>query len=824
MRFRDIKKHVTGASVMGLAATLCLLTLLWSVDAAEREKYQLQNHKQMRDIVGAVRANLEASINRRIHLLQGLSAFVIANPHFDENEFQAFVRELGSGLDGVRSLQLAPKAVVTHIHPLQGNEAAKGHDLLNDPQRHDAVQKAIDAKKLILAGPVELRQGGKALIGRLPIFLNDAKDGTSFWGLAIMVIDFTPLLQESRLFDPSPYMEIALRGKDGLGARGALFFGPESAFQDDAVTQEITLPNGSWQVAARPRHGWPTDWPGRALFLALGGVLSLLVGVAIHHLIRKPQRLQQALDEGELQLRALSTAIRSVATAVVITNRDGVIEWVNPAFSEETGYTPEEIIGRTHAVLKSGLQPAAFYRELWETILAGRTWRGEFTNRHKKGHLYVEESVITPVMDKDNQIERFIAIKQDVTRRRQAETALKASHLRFRSLIQSASDAIIIANQEGRIETWNRGAREMFGYEEEEVHDHPLEFIIPPEYRERHRARLAGFDMRDTTDMRLTRITRELSGLRKSGETFPVELSLSHWKLGESHYHLAIIRDLTARKQTERQLKEYAEKLETMVEERTRQLLHTERLATLGTFAAGIGHEIKNPNSFITGNIAFLRQFWSQAAPLLEQAAATDPKGRVARFLTEVQPALEGIEKGSQRITTIIDSLKSYASGNRETGKRAVALREPLREARTLLQHRLKHGVRLEESLPEDLTLTCNAQEISQVFINLFTNAMDAMEEHGVTDRFIEVEGRWEGDGVRIVVRDNGPGIPKESRARIFEPFVTTKGPTRGTGLGLSIVKGIVEGHLGRISLLDDGGPGAGFLIEFPGPTAPPTG
>ncbi|MBF0295807.1 MAG: PAS domain S-box protein [Magnetococcales bacterium] len=822
MRLRDIKQHVTGASVMGLATSLCLLALLWSVDAAEREKFQLQTHTHMQETLGAIRANLEASINRRIHLLQGLSAFVIANPRFTENEFQAFVRELGSGLEGLRSLQLAPNAVVTHIHPLQGNEAARGHDLLNDPQRRDAVQKAIDARRLILAGPVELRQGGKALIGRLPIFLNDTKADTSFWGLAIMVIDFTPLLQEGRLYDPSPSMEIALRGKDGLGATGELFFGPESAFQNDAVTQEITLPNGSWRIAARPRHGWPAGWPGREVFLALGGVISLLIGGGIFHLVRKPQRLQQALDEGELQLRTLSTAIRSVATAVVITNRDGVIEWVNPAFSQETGYTPDEIIGRTHAVLKSGLQPPAFYRELWETILAGRTWRGEFTNRHKQGHLYVEESVITPVMDKENQVERFIAIKQDVTRRRQAETALKASHLRFRSLIQSASDAIIIANQEGRIETWNRGARELFGYEEEEVHDHTLEFIIPPEYRERHRARLAGFDMRDTTDLRLTSITRELSGLRKNGETFPMELALSHWKMGETHYHLAIIRDLTNRKRTERQLKEYAEKLESMVEERTRQLLHTERLATLGTFAAGIGHEIKNPNSFITGNIAFLRQFWQQAAPLLEQAAATDPRGRVARFLTEVQPALEGIEKGSQRITTIIDSLKSYASGNRETGRRAVALREPLQEARTLLQHRLKHGIRLEVSIPEALTLTCNAQEISQVFINLFNNAMDAMEEHRVADPCIQVDGRREGSGIRILVRDNGPGIPVEKRARIFEPFVTTKGPTRGTGLGLSIVKGIVEGHQGRISIQDDGLPGAAFLIEFPDPSAPP--
>ncbi|MBF0126271.1 MAG: PAS domain S-box protein [Magnetococcales bacterium] len=630
------------------------------------------------------------------------------------------------------------------------------------------------------------------------------------------MLDIEPILQESGLYANLTLLEIALRGKDGLGAQGEVIFGSGTVFQRDAVVQDVTLPNGVWQIAALPRKGWDNGWLGREFFHLLGLFSALFAGWLVFSLLRKPLRLQATIDQGAAQLRTLSTAIRSVATGVVITNREGIIEWVNPAFSAQTGYAPEEVIGRTHALLNSGLQPKGFYQELWETILAGHTWRGEFTNRRKDGNLYVDESVITPVLDQNNRIERFIAIKKDVTRRRQAQTVAQASHLRFRSLIQTAQDAIIIANQEGCIETWNRGAREIFGYEEEEVLNHTIDFLIPEKFHNAHLEGMSRLQLHDE-GIRFQNRNLELTGVRKNGEEFPLELSLSHWRMSDSYYHLAIIRDLTSRKAVERQLKEYADKLESMVEERTRQLLHTERLATLGTFSAGIAHEIKNPNSFISGNVAFLQQFWALASPLLERAVQDEPKGQVARFLKEIQPALEGIDKGSRRIATIINSLKSYATKNRGTEKKVVPLSEPLDDARTLLQHRFKHGTQLLLSVPEDLTLLCNVQEMSQVFINLFNNAMDAMEENGQErNRTIWVTAKRHGHGVRILVKDNGPGISGQVRTQIFDPFVTTKGPTRGTGLGLSIVKGIIESHQGQITILDHDPPGATFAMEFP--------
>ena len=117
----------------------------------------------------------------------------------------------------------------------------------------------------------------------------------------------------------------------------------------------------------------------------------------------------------EESLRLQSTALESAANAIVITNREGTILWVNPAFTSLTGYTAEEAIGQNPRVLKSGKHDASFYKNLWDTVLSGQVWRSEIINLRKDGRLYTEEMTITPVRDERGEISHFIAIKQNIT-------------------------------------------------------------------------------------------------------------------------------------------------------------------------------------------------------------------------------------------------------------------------------------------------------------------------------------------------------------------------------------------------------------------------
>jgi PAS domain S-box-containing protein len=164
-------------------------------------------------------------------------------------------------------------------------------------------------------------------------------------------------------------------------------------------------------------------------------------------------------ESGSIERAGLVAAVEQAADAVIITDTSGKIRYVNPAFTAITGYSGEEALGQHTRMLKSGCQPAAVYQELWNSILSGRVWHGELTNRRKDGTLYQEEMQITPVQASNGAIVSFIAIKRDVTERRAAEEAQKF----LATIVESSQEAIISFTREGIIRTWNRGAEVLFG-------------------------------------------------------------------------------------------------------------------------------------------------------------------------------------------------------------------------------------------------------------------------------------------------------------------------------------------------------------------------
>jgi PAS domain S-box-containing protein len=147
-----------------------------------------------------------------------------------------------------------------------------------------------------------------------------------------------------------------------------------------------------------------------------------------------------------------SAALKAAANGIAITDKNGTIEWVNPAWSDLTGYSKEEAIGKNPRILKSGMQDQAFYKNLWDTILAGKPWRGDLVNRRKDGILYHEEEAITPVLDENGAVKNFIAIKHDITARKQAEEILARANLRLQSLRQ-IDHALLGANTNGESAT-----------------------------------------------------------------------------------------------------------------------------------------------------------------------------------------------------------------------------------------------------------------------------------------------------------------------------------------------------------------------------------
>jgi PAS domain S-box-containing protein len=235
------------------------------------------------------------------------------------------------------------------------------------------------------------------------------------------------------------------------------------------------------------------------------------------------KRAEAALHRSEESLRSQSAALEAAANAIVITDHDGTIQSVNPAFTTLTGYTAPEAIGQNPRILKGGKQDEAFYRNLWQTISSGQVWSGELTNRRKDGSLYVEEMTITPLRNADGVIARYIAIKQDITERKRAEEALRQSEEQFRAMFDLAS--VGIAQADPRTGQWlrvNKKMCEITGYSAGELLQMHVPDITHPEDRQSDREAFERVVRGEAPDYRM-----EKRYIRKDGALAWVNVNMT---------------------------------------------------------------------------------------------------------------------------------------------------------------------------------------------------------------------------------------------------------------------------------------------------------
>ncbi|MBN2711596.1 MAG: response regulator [Planctomycetes bacterium] len=261
----------------------------------------------------------------------------------------------------------------------------------------------------------------------------------------------------------------------------------------------------------------------------------------------------------------------------------------------------------------------------------------------------------------------------------------------------------------------------------------------------------------------------------------------------------------------------YAQNMESLAEDRAKQLIHCDRLAQLGILSAGIAHEINNPVGVISGNAQIMTSLWKDVSVLVQKGIDENfgDTTRLKFVQEETADMLRGILDAASRINLIISSLKTFCRRGSEETIQPCMLNECIDTALVLCKNTLKYTADIvcdfDESIPH---ITGNKQQIEQVLVNLFNNASDALSSIGRGK--LTITTKREGDYVTATIADNGPGIPEDKLDRIWEPFFTTKGEDKGTGLGLSISKNLIESHGGFMDVcnLPDGG--ACFTLRLP--------
>jgi len=259
--------------------------------------------------VNLVRAKLEGNINGNIQLVRGLVATITTEPEIKQERFAALAQNLFREQSQLRNIAGAPDMVISLMYPMAGNEKAIGLDYRLDEKQRDAALRARDTGQLVMAGPVELRQGGQGFVGRFPVFTNDQPSGRRFWGIVSAVVDVERLYRDSGILDPSLGVDIALTGADATGMQGKQFFGNGDIASQHPVTATVMLPSGSWVISAVPSGGWPVDppntWLLRALMCLAGAVVIIPIAIA-GRLFAANQRHNGELRRSEAELRRLS--------------------------------------------------------------------------------------------------------------------------------------------------------------------------------------------------------------------------------------------------------------------------------------------------------------------------------------------------------------------------------------------------------------------------------------------------------------------------------------------------------------------------------------
>lgn len=331
---------LVGLAVFTMAEGLIRLEL-----AREREAAQVR----LQNEAGTVRAALESDLNSTLFIGLSAAALVSAKPDFRRQDYERLAHSLYALRPSVRNIVLVPDDVVRYVYPLKGNEAVLGVDLDAVPGQRETVLRARQEHRSVLAGPLQLLQGGLGLVNRVPIMVPDAAGHERYWGLAEVVVDAVPIFEKAGLTKTTD-ISYALRGRDGKGASGDIFFGAPEIFGDEsAVRLDVVVPGGKWQLAARWRDQssarlWsPMPWHVLAWLLALG------VGALAAYALHGQQRLRVLASHDSLtglanrhqfliqadSLLALTARQESVCTLVNLDLED--FKCINDRFGHETG-------------------------------------------------------------------------------------------------------------------------------------------------------------------------------------------------------------------------------------------------------------------------------------------------------------------------------------------------------------------------------------------------------------------------------------------------------------------------------------------------------
>ncbi|HBI13978.1 MAG TPA: hypothetical protein DDY20_00380 [Desulfobulbaceae bacterium] len=538
-----------------------------------------------------------------------------------------------------------------------------------------------------------------------------------------------------------------------------------------------------------------------------GGTVAGTVGIICD--ITEVKRAERALRDSEANYRAIFDAAND---AIFVLDIDtGAILDVNSKLCQMYGYSREEILRLPIEAVSSGRLPFIQENALtWiHSAVDGASRLFEWHARKKCGELFWVEVNMKGAMIGGHF--RALAVVRDITERKRAEAALRESEERFHQVFEQNEDpAFLILPGSMAIFDSNIAASQLYGYSNQSFREGGLALIM---------------DADTLADFARQIFAEQSGGFGKGGWSHIVPI-VTIDKQGRSILASFRGRMLQPHKQAYLYgtFRDVTEKLRIRKErsEMQAKLFQANKLAAIGNLAAGIAHEVNNPNNYILANAQLLDGIWADVNRIVKDCEEDYRDFALGGLpfneaIDRVPQMLSGISEGARRIRNIVASLKDFARQDEAAQSRPLDVNRVIAESLTILasnirQHTDHFFCNLHESLPR---IAGHFQRIEQVVINLVLNALQALPDRN-SGVYVSTTFNPHSRMVELTIRDQGCGIPLEIRSRILEPFFSTRQQEGGTGLGLSICYAIVEEHHGRLEFESQLGQGTTVTVSLP--------
>jgi PAS domain S-box-containing protein len=498
-------------------------------------------------------------------------------------------------------------------------------------------------------------------------------------------------------------------------------------------------------------------------------------------------KAQEALRESEERYRRI---VETANEGIWTIDTKEKITFVNPRLAEMLGYPPDKMLGRSFLEFIPDASRVPAMKRV-ERSREGDSEEIEVKLARNNGSELWVLLKTSPIRDTDGAYIGTLSMMTDRTRHRQDEEALRKSEEQYRQIVETTTEGIVKSDGSGRIVFVNRRFAEMLGYEAGEMIGASLfDFMsagAKATAQDAFKRRRKG--VQDVVDTAYR---------HKDGTNISVNIAGAPLFDGEGQYigNLGVVRDVTEQKKMQSQL------------------MVSDRMASVGTLAAGVAHEINNPLAAVIANLDYVTE--SLRLMISGDSAGVSPTRSDAWLLEEIKTPLDDAREAAQRVRFIVRDLKIFSRSNDDEERGAVNVEAIMESSLRMAWNEIRHRATLVKLYGRVPAVDANEARLGQVFLNLVVNAAQALPAGQAERNEIRVTTRLEGERVVIEVTDTGAGIPPHIIGRIFDAFFTTKAVGVGTGLGLAICQRIVTDMTGTLTVESEVGKGTTFRVSLP--------